>query len=296
MHRADLLAALLGAIPAARIHAGRRFVGLREVGDRVEARFANGDRIRADVLIGADGIHSTVREVLFGPLAPHFTGCVAYRGLVPAEKLSELELEVNSTLFMGPRGHFIHYFVQSERLVNFVAIVDRDTWTRESWTDRGDLADALAAFDGWHPEVRAILGAVDETFVWALFDRPPLERWTRGRVALLGDACHPMLPFMAQGAAQAIEDGAALSACLARSGELGVPEALELYEHVRRPRATKLQELSAANKMRFHLPDGPEQQARDEEMSRGSTDWSINAVAWLYGHDARVIDGSLVES
>ena len=197
---------------------------------------------------------------------------------------------------MGPRGHFIHYFVQSERLVNFVAIVDRDTWTRESWTDRGDLADVLAAFDGWHPQVRAILGAVDETFVWALFDRPPLEHWTRGRVALLGDACHPMLPFMAQGAAQAIEDGAALSACLARGGKRGVPKALELYEHVRRPRATKLQELSAANKVRFHLPDGPEQQARDEEMSRGSTDWSINAVAWLYGHDARVIDGSLVDS
>ena len=118
-------------------------------------RFASGDRIRADVLIGADGIHSTVREVLFGPLAPHFTGCVAYRGLVPAEQLKELELEVSSTLFMGPGGHFIHYFVQSERLVNFVAIVDRDTWTRESWTDRGEPADALAAFDGWHPQVRS---------------------------------------------------------------------------------------------------------------------------------------------
>ena len=296
MHRADLLAALLGAIPPARIHAGRRFVGLGEVGDRVEARFASGDRIRADVLIGADGIHSTVREVLFGPLAPHFTGCVAYRGLVPAEKLKELELEVSSTLFMGPGGHFIHYFVQSERLVNFVAIVDRDTWTRESWTDRGEPADALAAFAGWHPQVRSVLGAVDETFVWALFDRPPLERWTRGRVTLLGDACHAMLPFMAQGAAQAIEDGAALSACLARRGDIGVPEALELYERVRRPRATKLQQLSAANKVRFHLPDGPEQRSRDDEMSRGSTDWSFNAVAWLYGHDARVIDGSLVES
>jgi salicylate hydroxylase len=289
-HRADLLAALLGTIPPHRVHPGHRFVSFRPLGDRVEAEFANGERIRADVLVGADGIHSAVREALFGPLLPHFTGCAAYRGLVPADLLRGLELEVASTLYMGPGGHFIHYFVQSERLVNFVAIVDRDSWTRESWTDRGDLDEALAAFEGWHPQVRSILGAVDEVFIWALFDRPPLERWNRGRVTLLGDACHAMLPFMAQGAAQAIEDGAALAACLTHLADVDVGEALELYERVRRPRATRLQELSAANKVRFHLPDGPDQEARDEEMSHGSTDWSINAVAWLYGHDARVLD------
>ena len=119
---------------------------------------------------------------------------------------------------MGPGRHFVHYFVSGGRLVNFVAVVEQDTWTRESWTDRGEVADALAAFAGWHPQVRTILGAVDETFVWALFDRAPLERWSAGRVTLLGDACHAMVPFMAQGAAMAIEDGATLAACLAAGG------------------------------------------------------------------------------
>jgi 2-polyprenyl-6-methoxyphenol hydroxylase-like FAD-dependent oxidoreductase len=165
-------------------------------------------------------------------------GCVAYRGLVPAERLEHLDLEVTAQLWMGPGGHFIHYYVQRRQLVNFVAVIDRDTWTRESWTDRGDVADARAAFEGWHPQLHAILGEVDETFVWALFDRPPLEHWSSGRVTLLGDACHPMLPFMAQGAAQALEDGAALTACLIAVPD--VPGALRLYESVRLPRASRL--------------------------------------------------------
>jgi salicylate hydroxylase len=154
------------------------------------------------------------------------------------------------------------------------------------------IADTLAAFEAWHPQVRAILGAVDETFVWALFDRSPLERWSRGRVTLLGDACHPMLPFMAQGAAQAIEDGAALAACLADTDDADVREALLRYERLRHPRATRVQRAAAANKVRFDLPDGPDQEKRDAEMASGSTDWSINAVAWLYGHDARRLDGA----
>src|SRR5207237_8148883 len=143
---------------------------------------------------------------------------------------------------------------------NVVAIMGRGSWTRESWPDRGEVADALAAFEGWHPQVRAIIGAVDETFIWALFDRAPLERWSVGRVTLLGDACHAMLPFMAQGAAQSIEDGATLTACLERYAD--IPAALQRYETLRLPRATRLQELSRANKTRFHLPDGPEPQAR----------------------------------
>jgi salicylate hydroxylase len=288
-HRADLVSALLGAMPADRVHVGHRLVEFTERDDRIDATFANGARANVDLLVGADGIHSTTREVLFGPQSAHFTGCVAYRGLVPAEQLRALELEVTSEVWMGPGGHFVRYFVQSERLVNFVAIVEEDTWTRESWTDRGEIADALAAFEGWHPQVRSILQTVDETFIWALFDRLPLERWTRGRATLLGDACHAMLPFMAQGAAQAIEDGATLAACLAGCDRAEIPYALRRYESLRRPRATRLQELSAANKIRFHLPDGPEQEQRDAEMASGSTDWSINAVAWLYGHDARVL-------
>jgi len=180
----------------------------------------------------------------------------------------------------------VHYYVQSGRLVNFVGVIDQDSWTRESWTDRGDLADALAAFEGWHPQLRSILEAADETFIWALFDRKPMARWSVGRVTLLGDACHAMLPFMAQGAAQAIEDGATLEACLSAVDARDIPAALSRYEALRLPRASRVQALSEANKTRFHLADGAAQQARDAEMARGATDWSLKAVAWLYGHDA----------
>ena len=191
---------------------------------------------------------------------------------------------------MGPGGHFIHYFVQNKRLVNFVAVIEQDSWMRESWVDRVDLSDALAAFEGWHPQVGSVLAAADESFVWALFDREPLERWVDGRIALLGDACHPMLPFMAQGAAQAIEDGATLAACLADTLDPDLTQALRRYETLRQPRANRVQAMSAGNKTRFHLADGPEQQERDALMASGSTDFSLDAVAWLYGHDARQLN------
>jgi salicylate hydroxylase len=289
MHRADLLSALAGAVPVERVHLGHRLTGVVDRGHRVEARFAGGAVAEVDVLVGADGIHSTVRGELFGPETPCFTGCIAYRGLVPAERLRPLRLEVTSQVWMGPGRHFVHYFVSGGRLVNFVAIIEQDTWTRESWTDRGEIADALAAFDGWHPQVRAILGAVDETFIWALFDRPPMQRWSQGRVTLLGDACHAMLPFAAQGAAQAIEDGATLAACLAGAGP-DVPEALCRYERLRIPRTARLQAMSATNKTRFHLADGPQQQQRDAQMASGSTDWSFDAIAWIYEHDAAAVE------
>jgi salicylate hydroxylase len=285
MHRADLLAALASLLPPERIHLAHRLTGLEDQGDRVAVRFANGRRAEHDVLVGADGIHSPVRRILFGPEHPRFSGCIAYRGLVPAERLRELELEVTAQVWMGPGRHFVHYFVSGKRLVNFVAVVEQETWTRESWTDRGEVARALAAFAGWHPQVRTILGAVDETYVWALFDRVPLEQWSLGRVTLLGDACHAMLPFMAQGAAQAIEDGATLTACLA-GDRRDLAAALRRYEQLRIPRTSRIQALASDNKTRFHLGDGAEQEQRDARMAAGSTDWSFRAVAWIYGHDA----------
>ncbi|HEU5107572.1 MAG TPA: FAD-dependent monooxygenase [Micromonosporaceae bacterium] len=284
MHRADLLAALAAAVPAERLHLDHRLTGLADLGDRVRARFVNGASAEADALIGADGIHSAVRGLLFGPESPRFTGCVAYRGLIPADRLRHLGLEVTGQVWLGPGQHFVHYFVSAGRLVNFVAIVERDAWTSESWTDRGDLADALAAFAGWHPQVREIIGAADETYVWALLDRAPLPRWSSNRVTLLGDACHAMLPFMAQGAAQAIEDGAALAACLRADPD--VPAALRRYERIRLPRTSRVQAMSAGNKIRFHLPDGPEQRERDERLAAGSAAWAFNAAGWLYEHDA----------
>ncbi|MEV6301107.1 FAD-dependent monooxygenase [Actinoplanes sp. NPDC051861] len=283
MHRADLLAALVEAVPPERIHLGHRLEGLTDLGDAVEARFAGGRTVRADVLVGADGIHSTVRQVLFGADRARFTGCVAYRGVVPAERLAALGLEVTAQIWMGPGRHFVHYFISGRRSVNFVAVIERETWTRESWTDRGEVADAVAAYVGWHPQVREIIGAADETFTWALFDRPPLPRWSAGRVTLLGDAAHAMLPFMAQGAAQAIEDGATLAACLR---QLPPVAALRRYEGVRIPRTARLQEMSAGNKTRFHLPDGDAQRERDDQMAAGSRSWSFNALGWLYEHDA----------
>ena len=139
MHRADLLRALADALPAERVHLGHRLTGLSERGERVQARFADGAVADFDAVVGADGIHSRVRRILFGPENPRFTGCVAYRGLVPAERLRELELETTAEVWMGPGRHFVHYFVSARRLVNFVAIVEQATWTRESWTDRADV-------------------------------------------------------------------------------------------------------------------------------------------------------------
>jgi salicylate hydroxylase len=285
LHRGDLHRVLAGAVPADRLHLGHRFTHLVDRGDKVEAHFDNGASIAVDAIVGADGIHSAVRYALFGPERPRFTGCVAYRGLVPAERLAHLHLERTTQIWMGPGRHFVHYFVAAGRLVNFVAVTEEDSWQKESWVDRGEVADAVAAFHGFHDQVRGIIRAADETYKWGLFDRSPLPRWSVGRVTLLGDSCHPMLPFMGQGAAQAIEDAATLKGCLLKFPD-DVAAALRRYEELRLPRASRLQGMSAINKARFHLEDGTAQRERDAEMAAGATDWSFAAIAWLYEHDA----------
>jgi len=289
VHRADLLSTIASGFPSERIHLAHRLIGLADKGDRIEATFEHGPRISADVLVGADGIHSTVRSVLLGEEAPTFARCVAYRGLVPVERIADLGLEIGAQSWLGPGAHLVHYFVSRGRLLNFVGWTEHDTWNREDWTDRATIARALAAFEGWHPQVCRIIAAADTCFVWALFDREPLPRWSVGRATMLGDACHPMYPFMAQGAAQAIEDGATLATCLVAGREGDPAEALERYERLRRPRVTKLQEMSRANKTRFHLPDGPAQEARDAEWTRVG-DRSPEALRWLYDFDASVLD------
>jgi salicylate hydroxylase len=285
VHRADLLSIIAAGFPAERVHLGHRLAGVTDKGDRVEAAFENGARVTADLLVGADGIHSTVRAAMLGEEVPRFARCVAYRGLVPVDRVADLGLEVGFQSWLGPGRHFVHYFVSRGCLLNFVGWTEHDTWSREDWTDRATVARALAAFEGWHPQIGRIIAAAETCFVWALFDREPLPRWSIGRTTLLGDACHPMYPFMGQGAAQAIEDGATLAACLVAGGAGEPVEALQRYETLRRPRVTRLQELSRANKTRFHLPDGPEQEARDGEWARAS-DSSPEALRWLYGFDA----------
>ena len=284
-HRGELHAILAKAVPPERVFLAHRCTGVEQTGERVRVSFANGTNAEFDALIAADGIHSSVRRALLGPEQPRFA-CRAYRGLIPAEKVSDLPPE--STAWLGPGRHFIHYFVSAGKLLNFVGHVEQDGWMSESWTEPGSVDDLRAAYAGWHPQVQRVIDAVDETFIWAVFDRKPLDRWTYGRVTMLGDACHPMLPFMGQGGAQAIEDAAAITACLLKCGD-DVEAALKLYEAVRQPRASRIQEQSWDNKTRFQMPDGPDQVQRDAAMARGMTDWSYRAVAWVYGHDAGLL-------
>jgi len=180
---------------------------------------------------------------------------------------------------MGPGSHLVHYFVAAGRLLNVVCITEERSWTRESWTDEGELAQLREAFAGWHPVVTGIIDALDTPLKWALFDRAPLSRWSCGPVTLLGDACHAMLPYAAQGAAQAVEDAAVLTACLAAAGSRDV--ALARYEAARKDRTSRIQVLARSNGQRFHLRDGPEQQARDAAMAGGSG--VAPDIDWLYG-------------
>jgi 2-polyprenyl-6-methoxyphenol hydroxylase-like FAD-dependent oxidoreductase len=280
-HRADLTAVLAAAVPTERIDVGRRCVGVEHCDGPAKICFTDGSSEAADLVVGADGIHSVVRQAIFGEERPRFTGHVAYRGLVPAERAPELSPDRRCTVRLGPGAHLVHYFVSAGRYLNVVCVAEEGSWTRESWTDHGDVADLHAAFAGWHPVVKEIIAALDAPLKWALFDRDPFPRWGRGSVTLLGDACHPMLPYGAQGAAQAIEDAAALAACLTSSAD--IPSALARYESVRRERTARVQAISRGNGERFHLPDGPRQQARDAAMA-ASFGLSPD-IDWLYGYE-----------
>ena len=283
-HRAEMLDVLSAAVPAGVLHLDHRCVGLTQHADRVEVKFHNGVTADADVVVGADGIHSTVREVIVGPESPRFSGHVAYRGLVPAERVEHLGLEIAASVWWGPDHHFVHYYVGAgARYHNWVAITPGE-WRIESWTAKGEVADALKEFAGWHPQISAIIGSVDATNRWALYDRDPLPEWTVGRVTLMGDAAHPMLPYMAQGAVQSIEDAAVLARCLELADAHDVSAALQRYEQTRKPRASRCQEGSRRNAIMYHLPDGDDQRKRDAGLA-SAADAPLPQNAWLYGHD-----------
>jgi 6-hydroxynicotinate 3-monooxygenase len=249
LHRGDLHAVLVSAVPDEVIQRGRKLVGLAQHGSRVRLDFADGGSAQADVVIGADGVHSVVRETLFGTERPTFTGRVAYRTVFPAASLNGAPIDDQSK-WWGPDRHIVIYYVNPQRSeVYFVTSTPEPDFTQESWSTTGDMTELRDAYRDFHPTVRSVLEAAPLAHKWALVVRDPLPRWTEGNIALLGDACHPMTPYMAQGAGNSIEDAAVLSRCLDGVGPDGVAAALRRYEATRKPRTSEIQALSRANDM-----------------------------------------------
>jgi salicylate hydroxylase len=280
-HRADLLDAIRRAVPSEDIRLGRRCVQVDVDGPRPILRFADGEAVEADVVVGADGIHSMVRAAITEPAAPAYPGLCAFRALVPAQLAPPFARRPAQTLWLGPGHHLVHYPISAGRLVNLVAFAPAGDYTTESWTATATVGELLAEFAGWDDRLTSLIAAARTPGRWALLDRAPLRRWTRGTTTLLGDAAHPMFPFFAQGAAQAIEDAAALARCLA-ADPADPAAALRRYEELRIPRTTRLQQVSHARADLNHLPDGPEQEARDASFA--GTD-PLAASRWIYAHN-----------
>ena len=249
VHRADLVEVLAAALPPEVVHTGHRCIGLTQHDEFAAVSFDNGLSVKADVVIAADGIHSVLQRYVVDPTVPVFSGTVAYRGLIPASRLRGWPEYLVS--WGGGGKHLLAFPVRSGELLNFVGFVPADERTRESWSAPGDPASLAAEFADWNPQVRRLLASVETTFRWGLYDREPLTRWTQGRLCLLGDAAHPMLPHMGQGANQAIEDAMALATLLRGVCSADVPEALTRYEALRRHRTARVQRLSRTNGMKL---------------------------------------------
>ena len=268
MHRATLHDALLSGVPADIIHPGKKLVGIEQNTSEVTLTFADGTRERADAVIGADGVHSVVREQLLGPETPYNKGRVAYRGVFPAALMNGLDIGPSRTKWWGEDRHIVIYYTTAKRdEIYFVTSLPESIgWaTKESWSAKGDVKELRAAYAGFHSDVRAVLDACPDCHKWAILERDPLPRWSVGRVALLGDACHPMTPYMAQGAATSIEDAAVVARCLAESAGDDIEGAFKRYEAHRKPRTSRIQAISSANTWMQKPGDNPD---------------------WLYGYDA----------
>jgi salicylate hydroxylase/6-hydroxynicotinate 3-monooxygenase len=249
MHRGDLHDALASVIPDDIIERNRKLVGLNQTEDGVTLQFEEGDPVTADVVIGADGVHSVVREALLGVESPRWTGRVAYRTTYSASLLGGMEID-DCAKWWGPDRHIVMYYVTPSRdEIYFVTSTPEPDFKVESWSAKGDLDMLREAYKGFHPQVRAVLDACPEVHKWALVEREPLPKWGEGRISLLGDACHPMTPYMAQGAATSIEDGAILSRCLDGVNRDGMATALRRYEETRKARTARIQTISRLNDM-----------------------------------------------
>jgi salicylate hydroxylase len=288
-HRGDLHQVLAQALhdtkPGA-LHLGRRCTGVEQIADGAEVRFESGVPVRAALVIGADGIHSNVRQCLCGPDRPQFTGCVAWRGVVPYDLLPPDISRTSGTNWLGPHGHVLHYPLRRGELCNFVGFVERDDWQVEAWNIRGTTEELANDFRGWHTDVQAMIRNLDAPYKWALLIRPAMERWSVGGVTLLGDACHPTLPFLGQGAVMAIEDGYVLAACLKKyAGDHAI--ALSRYEEARKERTSAVVRKSLETRrqaFKHALAD------RDTIALSVAQEWQQERVRermeWLYTYDA----------
>ena len=264
MHRADFVEFLAANLPAGVVHTGHRAVGFEQNSNTARVTFANGATVEADVVVAADGIHSELRPFVFPPSTPVFHGTISYRGLVAHERLPDWPME-RWQMWAGPSKHFLVFPVRHGTMINYVGFVPASEDMKESWSAPGDPEALRREFDGWDPRIGSVLQQVDKTFRWALYDREPLPTWTRGRLTLLGDAAHPMLPHLGQGANQSIEDGMALAAILARVDTSAVPAALLAYEKLRRERVAAVQLGARQNGLRVDSTDA-DLAARDAQL------------------------------
>jgi salicylate hydroxylase len=285
LHRADLHTILLSAAQKFdnfSLRLTSSVAAFEQDADGVMLRLADGRQFTGDVLIGADGIHSAIRHELFGVSGARFTGGLAWRGTIPIETLPPSMRERTGQTWCGPTGHFVVYPIRRGELINVVGHVDRSDWQVESWFERGDPAEFLRDFEGWHEEIQVLIKSIAEPFKWALFLHDTLPRWSVGRVTLLGDACHPMVPYLAQGANQALEDGIVLARCLETFDD--VTTALQRYDAIRIPRSTRVVNESAANQKRFHDPALADPEAGRAYLDRAWRN-QMELRTWVFEYD-----------
>ena len=281
----DVLARAVRRLKPDAIRLGSRCIGFSQDAAGVTLRLEKGEA-KGDALVGADGVHSRIRQCLFGEDRPQFTGIIAWRGIVPMERLPAHMARMVGVNWVGPGAHVVHYPLRAGKLMNLVGALERSDWQVESWSARGTNAELAADFAGWHEDVQALIREIPQPHKWALMVRPPMARWTAGRVTLLGDACHSMVPFLAQGAVMAIEDGLVLARALTELGG-DVPSRLARYEQARRERTRRAVEGSADNITRFHSRALADPAAAREYVQR---EWAAQNVAsryeWLFRYDA----------
>jgi len=287
-HRAELLDVLLSELDEYGVRLGSRVEYVYQDDRGVSLTLADGTTAQGDILVGADGIHSTVRAQLLGKESPRYTGNVAWRGLVPAERVAQLNLGSVVGVWMGPNRSIVQYYVSAGRTFNWIGISRSPQPARESWLAEGKIEDALSEYVGWHSTIRTIIAATPKVLRQALYDREPLPDWQVGRIVLLGDAAHPMLPFYAQGGAQSIEDAYVLAGCIAEGQDRPLA-ALARFVKMRLPRTAWMQGLARREEELYQSNDAATIKARNERMRVSRTPETATfppEQEQLYGYDA----------